>query len=149
MKISDLNASEIISKIAQKELSSVEVAENLIEQTKTWAHINSLINFDEEKFLNSAIEADRKLASGEKIGQLHGVPIVVKDNIDVEGFDEIIVETLDWGKYNPTVVSVEMLQEDIESIIESKIYRILKSFDYTFISFLGFTAMFVKNHSKH
>ena len=34
MKISDLNASEIISKIAQKELSSVEVAENLIEQTK-------------------------------------------------------------------------------------------------------------------
>ena len=86
MKISDLNASEIISRIAQKELSSVEVAENLIEQTKTWAHINSLINFDEEKFLNSAIEADRKLASGEKIGQLHGVPIVVKDNIDVEGF---------------------------------------------------------------
>ena len=86
MKIPDLNASEIVYKIAQKELSSVKVAESLIEQSKLWADVNSLINFDEEKFLNNARNADKKLNSKEKIGQLHGLPLVIKDNIDVEGF---------------------------------------------------------------
>ncbi len=66
-------------------------------------------------------------------------------NIDLEGFDELIVKTLDWNKYKPTLISVEMLQHSIETILDSEIYRILKSFDYKFISFIGLTAMFLKN----
>ena len=34
---------------------------------------------------SAAVEADRKVASGERIGPLHGVPVTVKENIDMAG----------------------------------------------------------------
>ena len=86
MKTSELSASKIVSHIAHRRLSCLEIAECLIEQTKVWASINSLINFNEDQFLSTAVNADQKLNSGEKVGKLHGLPIVVKDNIDVKGF---------------------------------------------------------------
>ncbi len=86
MKIPELNANEIVSKIAKRELSSLEIAKSLIEQSKIWRNINALINFNEDQFLSAALKADKKLASGVKIGPLHGLPLIIKDNIDVEGF---------------------------------------------------------------
>ena len=86
MKISELSASEIVSKIAQRKLSCLGIAEGLVEQARIWTNINSLINFNEDQFLATACNADQKLSSGEKVGILHGLPLVVKDNIDVEGF---------------------------------------------------------------
>jgi len=85
-KIPELAATTIVTKIANGELSSLQVAQSYIEQSKLWNHINSLINFDEEKFLNAAHNADKVLQSGNKIGPLHGLPIVIKDNIDIRGF---------------------------------------------------------------
>ena len=86
MKVSELTASEIVSKITQRELTCLEVAEGLVNQTKMWANINSLINFNEDQFLTSAHNADQRLASKEQIGVLHGLPLIIKDNIDVKGF---------------------------------------------------------------
>ncbi len=86
MNISELNANEIVTKIAQRELTSLEVAECLVKQSKLWANVNSFINFNEDQFLHSALDADKKLASGKEVGPLHGLPLVIKDNIDVAGF---------------------------------------------------------------
>ena len=86
MKVSELTASEIVSKITQRELTCLEVAEGLVNQTKMWANINSLINFNEDQFLTSAHNSDQRLASKEQIGVLHGLPLIIKDNIDVKGF---------------------------------------------------------------
>ncbi|MDC0196334.1 amidase family protein [Gammaproteobacteria bacterium] len=86
MKVSELTAREIVSKISQRELTCLEVAGSLIEQARMWANINSLINFNEDQFLTSAHNADQQLDVKEEIGILHGLPLIIKDNIDVKGF---------------------------------------------------------------
>ena len=59
MKISELSASEIVSKIAQRKLSCLGIAEGLVEQARIWTNINSLINFNEDQFLATAYNADQ------------------------------------------------------------------------------------------
>ena len=81
-----LNARQIIDGIAKGDFTSVEVAEALIEQAEAWKDINSLVNFDIDRFLSSAEEADKKQKEGRAIGNLHGLPLLVKDNIDVLNF---------------------------------------------------------------
>ena len=81
-----LNARLIINGIAKGDFTSVEVAEGLIGQAEAWKDINSLVNFDIDRFLSLAEEADKKQKEGRAIGKLHGLPLLVKDNIDVLNF---------------------------------------------------------------
>ena len=81
-----LNARQIVNGIAKGDFTSFEVAKALIEQAKTWEAINSLVNFDVARFLSLAEEADQTQKEGGAIGKLHGLPLLVKDNIDVLNF---------------------------------------------------------------
>jgi amidase len=47
--------------------------------------INAVVDLLAESALHEADAADRKLARGEACGPLHGVPISIKDSIDVQG----------------------------------------------------------------
>jgi amidase len=47
--------------------------------------VNAIVNVLGEEALRSADAADRQIASGASVGPLHGVPITVKENIDVLG----------------------------------------------------------------
>ena len=51
MDYTKLNARQIIDGISKGDFTSVEVAQSLIEQAETWEDINSLVNFDVERFL--------------------------------------------------------------------------------------------------
>jgi len=81
-----LNAKQIVNGIAKGDITSFEVAKALIEQAKAWEAINSLVNFDVDRFLSLAEEADQTQKEGGAIGKLHGLPLLVKDNIDVLNF---------------------------------------------------------------
>ena len=81
-----LNARQIVDGITKGDFTSFEVAKALIEQAKTWEAINSLVNFDVARFLSLAEEADQTQKEGGAIGKLHGLPLLVKDNIDVLNF---------------------------------------------------------------
>ena len=72
--------------IRAREISSVE----LMTQHIAWiAKVNPAINAVVELLADSALEAarqaDAKLATGAPCGPLHGVPISIKDSIDVQG----------------------------------------------------------------
>ena len=86
MDILKLTACEIISNISNGNLSCLQVAESLAEQYKIWFSINSLINFDQEQFFEAAQACDQVFKGGRLTGPLHGLPLVIKDNIDVVGF---------------------------------------------------------------
>ena len=55
-----LNARQIIDGISRGDFTSVEVAESLIEQAEAWEEINSLVNFDVDRFLLLAEKADKQ-----------------------------------------------------------------------------------------
>src|SRR2546422_7318649 len=82
----EFGAAELATAIRERRASSVEVVKAHLERIGAVnPEVNSLRVVLAEEALTSAEEADRRLAAGEPIGPLHGVPISVKENVDVAG----------------------------------------------------------------
>jgi len=67
-------------KIADKNTSAVSLVREALAKAKKFAEYNAFISTDEKAALARAEEIDRKLAAGEKVGKLAGVPYALKDN---------------------------------------------------------------------
>ncbi len=86
MHLTAWSAAEIARRIASREISSREVVQAFIQRIEA---VNSAINavvvkrFDEA--LAEAAAADERLARGEPLGLLHGVPVTVKECFHVTG----------------------------------------------------------------
>ena len=81
-EIIKMTATELARKIKKKELSSVEVTKaflDRIEQVDT--KVKAYISVCKDYALKQAKISDDKIAKGENIGALEGVPIAIKDNI--------------------------------------------------------------------
>ncbi len=71
-------------KLANGEASSVEIVKSSIERIKKVdPQVRAFLRVEENDALESAVMADKRLASGER-GPLLGVPLAIKDNIVVE-----------------------------------------------------------------
>ena len=57
-------------------------AQTLIVQNKKLRDLNVFVSLDEDIFLEAARKADIHRAAGKALGSLHGLPFVVKDNIE-------------------------------------------------------------------
>lgn len=80
------SATELASLIASGHLSPVEVVESaLLRIVALQPVLNAFDSVLHEQALADAREAERRLASGEHLGPLHGVPVSVKDLIAVAG----------------------------------------------------------------
>ncbi len=67
-------------------LSSVQRTERCLAAIDRWnPHVNAMVTVDAEGALRDARQADVDSALGRTRGPLHGVPIVIKDNIDTAG----------------------------------------------------------------
>ncbi|HBT15958.1 MAG TPA: Asp-tRNA(Asn)/Glu-tRNA(Gln) amidotransferase GatCAB subunit A, partial [Firmicutes bacterium] len=68
------------------EISAVELTSLFLDRiTQLNPELNAFITVTGEEALHSAKEADTRLASGEGITPLTGIPIAVKDNICTKG----------------------------------------------------------------
>ena len=81
----ELAAEEIGAQVRAREVSAVEVLESCLART---ARVEPLVAayleiFEEEARLRAA-ELDRRLAAGEDPGPLAGVPVALKDNLNLE-----------------------------------------------------------------
>ena len=77
---------ELVNKIQNKEISCEEVVSYYIKNIKEKEEsINAFISLQEEKALKKAKELDVKIAKGEKVGKLSGIPIAIKDNLCTNG----------------------------------------------------------------
>ncbi|MCM1182626.1 MAG: FkbM family methyltransferase [Roseburia sp.] len=66
-------------------------------------------------------------------------------DIDVEGFDERIVYSFNWKKYQPKCVLIELLgQNDIEAVLETSIHKKMREEGYALKSFYTVTALYIK-----
>ena len=81
-----LTARQISENYGLRKLSPVEVTSALLKRIKELdSKINSFIFLDEESAMNSAREAEKEISSGKFRGSLHGIPIAIKDNINMVG----------------------------------------------------------------
>lgn len=90
-KASDLcfmSARELARLIASRQLSAREVmAAHLQQIARVNPKLNAIVaKLDDTKCLALAEEADQRLARGEKVGPLHGLPFAFKDNEPAIGF---------------------------------------------------------------
>ena len=67
-------------KIATKEISAVSLVKEALEKAKKYETKNIFVSLNEENALKKAAEIDKKIARGEKVGRLAGVPYALKDN---------------------------------------------------------------------
>ena len=67
-------------KIADKTTSAVSLVKEALDLAKKYADKNIFVSLNEENALRKAKEIDAKIARGEKVGRLAGVPYALKDN---------------------------------------------------------------------
>jgi amidase len=80
------SAKELAALIANKKVSSVEVIDAHFARIKAVNQtVNAIVRVMADDARAAATDADRKVASGEPLGPLHGVPFTVKENIDIAG----------------------------------------------------------------
>ena len=80
------SAGALAAGIARKDFSCAEVVEAHLRRIDAVnPAVNAVVKTFAEEARRDAAEADRKLAAGEALGPLHGVPFTIKDNIDVAG----------------------------------------------------------------
>lgn len=85
MDYTKLSLLEVSKKIHSGEVTSTEVTRQTIEVIKASQNLNALNSCYFEDALKKAQEVDQKIANGESLPVLAGVPIVIKDNINVKG----------------------------------------------------------------
>jgi aspartyl-tRNA(Asn)/glutamyl-tRNA(Gln) amidotransferase subunit A len=81
-----LGAGDISVAYAEKRLSPVELVQALIARIeKLNPQLNAFIDIGAERALDAAHVAEKEIHAGRTLGPLHGVPIALKDIIDVAG----------------------------------------------------------------
>ena len=79
-------------------------------------------------------------------------------NIDVEGFEEKVLSSFDIKKYKPLVISVEFLDlkmkklefknNNIQTVLDSNIYKYLIENNYHFVNWLHGDLIFVHENFR-
>ena len=81
------SASRLATAIRQKKIGSHELLNAYLARVEKYnPRLNAIIELDAAAARKRAIAADEALIRGDALGPLHGIPITVKDSIDVAGF---------------------------------------------------------------
>jgi mandelamide amidase len=84
-ELTELSATEAAARIRAGTLRSEDLVRALVDVIERKHDLNAFITFDRDRALAAARRADALAARKSFAGPLHGVPIVLKDNIHVAG----------------------------------------------------------------
>ena len=100
-------------KIADINTSAVSLVKEALEKVKKFADYNIFTFVNEENALRKAKEIDAKIARGEKVGKLAGVPYALKDNfLSREGDTTASAHILEGTASPVTATVVEKLENE-------------------------------------
>lgn len=100
-------------KIANKTVSAERLVRDALEKAKHFADYHIFTYINEENAINKAREIDRKIANGEKVGRLAGVPYALKDNfLSTEGQTTASAHILEGFDSPITATSVKKLEDE-------------------------------------
>jgi amidase len=80
------SAVELAAGIRDKQFSAVEVTESVLSRIEEKnGHLNAIVYTYADEALEAAKKADENISHKKPSGALHGVPVTIKVNVDVEG----------------------------------------------------------------
>jgi Asp-tRNA(Asn)/Glu-tRNA(Gln) amidotransferase A subunit family amidase len=82
MNLAELTATAALAAFERGELTSRDYVNFLLERCRKHKDLNAFIHLDPDQALDAATEADEIRATGQDVGPLHGLPLVLKDNLD-------------------------------------------------------------------
>ncbi len=86
MELNKLTAHELHQLLIDKKISAVEITNAVLDRIdQSEKSIGAYITVTREHALDSARTVDKKIADGQSIGVLGGIPIAIKDNICTKG----------------------------------------------------------------
>src|SRR6185436_17156327 len=101
----ELTIGQVQADYAARKYTAVQLVQAYLDRIAIYeAHYNAFISMN-PKALDEARELDRELARTGPRGPLHGVPIVVKDNIDVGG----LVTTAGFAGFSKATGGIDMI----------------------------------------
>jgi amidase len=107
------SASEIAAMVRARKVSAVEVTEaHLARLEAVNPALNAVVQHMPEAALNTARDIDARLAKGEDVGVLAGVPVTIKVNVDMQGY---------------ATTNGLRLQKDLIAPVDSPVTRNLKA----------------------
>lgn len=62
--------------------------------------------------------------------------------VDAEGHDLPVLQSLDFSRYQPQLIAVEMQERTLDEILETELYHFLRDKGYKVVNWLGQTLMF-------
>jgi aspartyl-tRNA(Asn)/glutamyl-tRNA(Gln) amidotransferase subunit A len=98
---------ELAAKVQNKELTAVSQVEKALATIESKKEFDAIIAVIHGRSLERAAEIDKRIAAGEKVGRLAGVPFIAKDNYLVFGADTTAASNILKGfnaPYQSTVV---------------------------------------------
>lgn len=98
-------------KIANKTVTATRLVEDALAKAEHFADYNIFTYLDKEGALKRAAEIDEKIARGEKVGRLAGVPFATKNNFLVKGC--------------PTTASAHILEEFDSPLTATAVQKLL------------------------
>ena len=100
-------------KIANKSVTAEKLVRDALDKAKHFADYNIFTFLNEENAIKKAREIDAKIARGEKVGRLAGVPYALKDNfLSPEGETTASAHILEGFTSPITATSVAKLEAE-------------------------------------
>lgn len=86
MEITSQSIGELHKLLTSKKLSTVELTQAMLDRIKQIdPKVRAFLHVTEDLALSQAAQVDEKIARGEEIGILEGIPMALKDNMSTEG----------------------------------------------------------------
>lgn len=108
MKLYELTAHELNERLIAGEISAQEIVESVYQRIdEVEDDVQSYITLTKDEALKQAKEVDEKLANGQELNPLAGIPVAIKDNMCTEGVKTTCASKILHNfepPYNATVV---------------------------------------------
>ena len=80
------SAAEVALMVRRREVSSRELTELLLARIEAVnPAVNAVVEVDRDSALRAADAADAAVLRADELGSLHGIPMTIKDSVDVAG----------------------------------------------------------------
>ncbi len=135
MELYEYTVNEIAEKLQKREITSYDLVKSYFDRIKEKDKlVKAYVSIMEDEALAKAKDIDERRAKGEKLGKLAGVPIGIKDNMNIKG--------------TKTTCSSKML-ENYESPYDATVIENLKKEDMIFLGKLNMDEFAMGGSTEH